>query len=188
MFTLVLATGCNARRNTVHFNPKVDETEDVVDTENNEDEESTDSESEEDTTEVETGPDFSVSSPDLEDGNLDTISNYHIIKGTTPKNTAKIKVNDYTLSRYYPGQISWSYIASTGINTLEEGENEFTIKAFDKDDNEIGSESFTITYTAPEMPELPNVGSNEWIAFIISLTISGLIFGRKKLQKIFIKK
>ena len=184
LFVLVLVTGCNARRNTVHFNPKVDETAEMdIDAGSSEDV----AEDSADETEVDMGPDFDVNSLDLEGDKMNTNVSYHVISGTTPANTAKVKVNDYTLQRYQAGQTEWSYIASTGIDTLKEGENKFKITALDAKDNEIGSKEFTITYEAPEIPELPSVGSNEWMALIISILISATYFAIRRLRKVYIK-
>ncbi len=182
LFILVIATGCNARRNTVHFDPKVDELSDSADAENGESEDSGD------VAEVNGETDFAINTPNLDDGKLDTNINYHLIKGSTPKNTNTITVNDYKLTKYYPGQIEWSYIVSTTIGTLSEGSNEYAVRAYDKDGNEIGSKDFTIAYEVAEIPGLPYVGLNSWVVFIFSLLISSLFFGFKKLRKVFIKK
>lgn len=182
LFILVIATGCNARRNTVHFDPKIDEISDSADMDSNES----------DTTvsdaKADKGPDFAINTPDLEGGKLDTNINYHLIKGSTPKNTSTITINDYRLLKYYPGQIKWSYIASTTIGSLSEGENQYAVRAFDEDGNVIGSQDFTITYETTEIPALPYVGLNSWVIFIFSLLISSLFFGFKRLRKVFIKK
>ncbi len=182
LLVLVIATGCNARRNSVHFDPKVDELSDSADIDNSESNTS-DSNSEDNK-----GPDFTINTPDLDDGKLNTNINYHLIKGSTPKNTNTITINDYRLTKYYPGQIEWSYIASTTIGTLTDGDNEYAVRAFDKDGNEIGSKDFAITYEVAEIPELPYVGLNSWVVFIFSLLVSSLFFGFKRLRKVFIKK
>lgn len=182
LFILVIATGCDSRRNTVHFDPKVDEISDLADSENGESEDS------ENAGTVSKGPEFAISTPELEDGKLSTNVNYHLIKGSTPKNTNTITVNDYRLTKYYPGQIEWSYIVSTSIGTLVEGENEYAVVAYDKDGNEIGGQNFTVAYETAEIPELPNVGLNSWLVFIFSLVVSGLFFGFRRLRKVFIKK
>lgn len=185
LLVLVIATGCNTRRNTVHFNPNVNEISDSTNAKN--------SNNNSDVKIIEVvelgkSPDFAINTPVLENGKLDTNINYHLIKGDTPKNTDKITINDYKLTKYYPGQIEWSYIISTTIGTLSEGENKYDIIAYDKDENEIGAQNFTITYEATEIPELPSVGLNSWITFILSLLISSLFFGFKRLRKVYIKK
>jgi len=67
------------------------------------------------------------------------------IKGTVPSNTAKVKVNDYTLSLYEAGDTTYRYSAKSSFGNLEIGEkNEYTVKAYDKDDKLLGSASITI--------------------------------------------
>jgi hypothetical protein len=168
LFVLVITTGCT-RKNTVHFNPKVP-------TESGEEGEV--AEAEEDL-----GPDLAVTS--FIGDKLATSVGYHVVRGTTPKNTNTIKINDYILAKYYPGQTQWSYIASTALDTLEEGENGYIITSLDKEGNEIDSKSFTINYEAPEA--LPAVGSNGWIALIISFLISIGYFVIRRLRKVYIK-
>ena len=175
LFVLIIVTGCSARKNTVHFNP--------IEA-SNETDEATDTEAEEVTdVEDDLGPDLAITS--FIGDNLDTSVGYHIIRGATPKKTSTIKINDYKLSRYYSGQTEWSYIASSTVGTLKEGENSYTVHALDAEGNEIGSKSFTINYEAPD--ELPNVGSNGWMALIISFLISIIYFATKRLRKAYIK-
>ncbi|MBN2087018.1 hypothetical protein JW758_01590 [Candidatus Peregrinibacteria bacterium] len=189
LFILVIATGCSARRNTVHFDPNVDKlsadiTEIGTEDSNNEDAiigETT-------TVEELKGPDFSIDEPILENNKLNTNTGYHVIKGKTPKNTDAITVNDYRLTKYIPGQTEWSYIASDSIGTLSEGDNQFSIRSFDKEGNEIGAREFTISYTPAEIPALPSVGLNSWLVLIYSIVFSGLYFTLKRLRKVFIKK
>ena len=168
LLVLVITTGCT-RKNTVHFNPKVP-------TETGEGTEV--AKAEEDL-----GPDLAVTS--FIGDKLETSVGYHIVRGTTPKSTNIIKINDYTLAKYYPGQTQWSYIASTALNTFEEGENGYILTAFDKEGNEIDSQSFTISYETPEA--LPAVGANGWTALIISFLISIGYFVIRRLRKVYIK-
>ena len=169
LFVLVITTGCT-RKNTVHFNPKIptdlgEETTDVA------------------KAEEDFGPELAITS--FIGDKLEINAGYQVIRGTTPKNTNTIKVNDYTLTKYYPGQTQWSYIASTALNTLEEGENGYIVTALDKEGNEIDSKSFTIAYEAPET--LPAVGASGWTYLIISLLISTGYFVIRRLRKIYIK-
>ena len=179
LFALVLITGCNARKtNTVHFNPKIDGV--TTDAEDNTAEEDTASIIEETG-----GPGLAVTS--FAGDKLDTDKNYQVIRGTTPKNTYKMKVNDYTLTKYAPGQTEWSYIASTKYGTLTAGENAYKVMSYDKDGNEIGSADFAIAYTTPPAPNLPAVGPSIWILLAISFISSGIYFGFRRLKKVFIK-
>jgi hypothetical protein len=158
LFILVIATGCGARKNTVKFNPidNVEESGEGVDIMG----------------EVDLGPDLAVTS--FIGDKMETNVGYHVIRGTTPKNTNSIKINDYKLTKYYPGQTEWSYIASASMGTLAEGDNEYIVMALDKEGAEIGSQTFTIAYEAPD--NLPSTGSNGWIYLIISFLVSSGYF------------
>ena len=125
--------------------------------------------------------DFSITTPS--NSVFDTKLGYHVIKGTSPTNTYRVKINDYVLKRYYPGQIAWSYIASAGISTLKDGENKYIATALDKDGNEIGSDEIIINYTAPSTDNLPSTGTNGLIVLLFSLMISVSYFGfRRRFQ------
>lgn len=176
LFALIMVTGCGARNKTVKFNPIDTATEEDADAN---DETNTDSSDEE----TDLGPDLAITSFIGE--TLDTTMGYHVVRGTTPKNTHTIKINDYTLSKYHAGQTDWSYIASADLGTLNEGENTYTVYALDAEDNEIGSQNFTITYNVPD--NLPSVGASGWIALIISFLISIGYFVTKGLRKAYIK-
>lgn len=172
LFVLIIVTGCGARKNTVKFNPKVT-------TEENGGDENADGEP----IPEDPGPDLSVTS--FEGENLNTSVGYHVVHGTTPKRTQTIKINDYTLSKYYPGQTQWSYIASSSMGTLDEGENKYKVTALDSEGNEIQSQNFAITYEAPD--NLPTVGNNGWVALIISFLISTVYFVIRRLRLAYIK-
>ncbi|MBU0727165.1 hypothetical protein KKA95_00605, partial [Patescibacteria group bacterium] len=118
---------------------------------------------------------------------LETTENHHVIRGLTPSNTYKLKIGDYTLQKYTPGETEWSYIASTSYGTLFEGENTYTVRAYDKEGNEIDSQNFVIAYTAPEIPNLPSVGVSTWMILIISTLISTGFFAFKRLKKVLLK-
>ncbi|MBN2307132.1 FecR domain-containing protein [Candidatus Peregrinibacteria bacterium] len=67
------------------------------------------------------------------------------IKGSVPEGTAKVVVNDYTLSAFSEGNTTFLYRASSTLGNLEIGElNTYTIKAYDPDDELLGSASMTI--------------------------------------------
>ena len=174
---LVVITGCNARKNnTIHFDPKIDGvTTDVAS-------EASDTGTTS-ITEENVGPGLAVTS--FVGDKLETDKSYQVIKGTTPKNTYKIKVNDYTLAKYSPGQTEWSYIASAKYNTLKAGENAYKAIAYDKDGNEIGSTDFNINYVTPPIPVLPAVGPSVWIVFILSFVLSGMYFGLRRFKRVY---
>ena len=178
LFALIMVTGCGARSKTVKFNPIDPATEENADTDSN-DETNTDSSDEE----TDLGPDLAITSFIGE--TLDTTVGYHVVRGTTPKNTHNIKIDDYILSKYNSGQTEWSYIASADLGTLDEGENTYTVYALDVENNEIDSQNFTITYNVPD--NLPSVGASGWIALIISFLISIGYFVINRLRKVYIK-
>ena len=67
------------------------------------------------------------------------------IKGTVPSDTAKVKVNGYTLTLYEAGDTTYRYSAKSSFGNLEIGEkNEYTVKAYDEDDKLLGSATITI--------------------------------------------
>ena len=49
------------------------------------------------------------------------------IKGTAPLEAFQIQVNDYTLSKFQPGDRKWSYFAATKFDTLKPGENTYSV-------------------------------------------------------------
>ncbi|MBU1934504.1 hypothetical protein KKF04_00450, partial [Patescibacteria group bacterium] len=178
LFILVIIAGCKLHKNTITFDPKVDESASETSLDINTE-------------------DIKLAVTSIIGSNLETDSDYHVIEGVASSNTNEIKVNDYILQRYSPGQTGWSYIASTDLDTLAEGENKYAVRAYDEDGNEIGAQDFTITYTPVKVVEntedtekdqnLPSVGISGWITFIISLVISIGYFAFRRLKKIFIR-
>lgn len=86
-----------------------------------------------------------------------TVSTYNgATSSTVDKDTVTVKgevsgaktvvVNGYTLSKFSPGDTSWSYIASESLGNLEPGENSFSVYATDADGNKSEVTEFTITY------------------------------------------
>lgn len=65
------------------------------------------------------------------------------ITGTAPSGTTGIIVNDYRLQFYQPGQATWTYLASTRLGNVQEGENIFTVTAI----NDAGMKSEPVTLT-----------------------------------------
>ncbi|MBN2096638.1 hypothetical protein JW752_04580 [Candidatus Peregrinibacteria bacterium] len=105
---------------------------------------------------------------------LETDKGYHFIEGTTPATTEKIVVNGYTLNKYKPGSTKWSYIAAVALGTLKQGENNYTVRAFDAESNELGSETFSIMYSGIEAGKLVPTGNG--LGFTLILTAMG-VFG-----------
>jgi hypothetical protein len=187
LFTLLLNTGCKSRDNTIRFNPKIDGvTTETAGTDEVSDDGDTASDDNADKTIVAAADDNTeLAVTSFEGDKLDTNVGYHVVRGTTPKNTQSIKINDYTLIRYIPGQTQWNYIASAMAGTMTKGENKYTVTSFDALNNQIGSKDFTILYNEPE--SLPAVGANGWFIFGISILISASYFMIRRLRKIFAK-
>lgn len=178
LFVLIIVSGCGPRNRTVKFNTIDSATEESTDTDSN-------NEINNDSSEEEADIDKDLAVTSFIGDSLDTSVGYHVIRGTTPKNTDVIKINDYALSKYESGETEWSYIASTDLGTLSEGENSYSVHALDTEGNEIGSQDFTINYNVPD--NLPSVGANEWVTLIISFIISIGYLLTNRLRKVFIR-
>jgi hypothetical protein len=106
---------------------------------------------------------------------------YQLIEGTTPANTAKVLVNDFPLSKYKAGETKWSYIAAVSLGNLKTGDNNFTVKAVDANDTELGSKTFTITYKGLETAKLASTGpDNMMLAGLITFMVMGLLSLRRR--------
>jgi len=116
------------------------------------------------------GFEFAVTS--LEKNVAESDKGYHLIQGTTPKNTARIVVNSYPLNKYKPGNTEWSYIAAVSLGTLKKGDNHYSIRAFDTKGKVIGSESFTIVYKGIYNGALVDTGNSLTVSLMV--TILGL--------------
>ena len=117
----------------------------------------------------------------LQNDRLETNKSYEVISGKTPQGTHKIKVNDYTLQRYRPGQTQWTYLAATRFGTLKEGNNIYTVFALDREGKEIGQTSFTIAYTPVVVPALPKSGNPLMLSLVITSLFS---FGWYSLKRV----
>jgi len=201
LISLVVIAGCNTSKKTVtRFSSDSDETGDngttttittldndtetetaaaieIPDTDEEETNEEEDSESEDDAV-------FAVTVPSGDSVVSD--KGYHLIQGTTPKNTDKILVNGNAVTKYKAGSTQWNYIAAASLGTLKKGQNNYTVKALDEDGDELGSKSFTIVYKGIENGALANTG-NSSILFSIVLALVGylaLSFRRPALTRI----
>ncbi|MBI5412307.1 hypothetical protein HZA43_04005 [Candidatus Peregrinibacteria bacterium] len=118
----------------------------------------------------------------FKDNQLTTDKAYNAISGKAPKRTYKIKVNNYTLTRFRPGAAHWSYLAAASVNTLKKGENKYAVAAMDQEGNIIDELSFTINYEpALASKALPAVGANLWISLLFAELLSIMYFGIKSL-------
>ncbi len=124
------------------------------------------------------GPDLAFTG--IDGDKMETNVGYHVIRGTAPRATSKVMVNDYTLKKYLPGQTSWSYITSESLGTLQEGKNKYVVKAIDAEGNTIQSETLKITYTKTSAPELPDVGTPLAANLLISLAGASIYAIKRK--------
>ncbi len=189
LISLTIIAGCNSTRKKVtHFssqkgesvieNAEEDDAKTTITTLNNG--EKAELEPIEIPASNEEGVELSVTS--MEKNSIESDKGYHLIQGTTPKNTTKIVVNEYPLNKYEAGETEWSYIAAVSLGTLEKGENHYTIRAIDAEGNEIASENFSILYNGIDSGALVPAGSNLNLVFI--LTVIG-IFGFYSFRKRF---
>lgn len=70
-----------------------------------------------------------ISSPAGDGATYRTAKEEIEIRGTAPRGTAGIIVNDYRLQLFQTGDTEWSYLASTRLNNFVKGENIFRIVA-----------------------------------------------------------
>ena len=129
------------------------------------------------------GEDVEFAVTSMEESVMETDKGYHFIEGTTPSSTVKIAVNGYELNKYKPGNTKWNYIAAVALGTLRQGENNYTIQAFDANGDEIDSENFSIVYSGIEAGKLVPTGNGLTLTLI--LTIIGT-FGFYAIRKRFV--
>ena len=175
VLAVVLIAGCNARRDNAEF--ETGDTTTVITPLDGEDAETIDALADDG---EEASGELTVTAP--EDGSLTTNVGYYLVKGTAPTNAHSIIVNGYTLQKYRPGQTEWRYIASMGIGTLQEGGNDYTVRALDKAGDEIADATFSIAYEPAAVPNLPDTGSSLWIAVLAALTGAFAWLGLKRVS------
>lgn len=115
----------------------------------------------------------------MKEGVLKTDLSYNLITGKVPQGTNVVKVNDYTLQRFEPGDKIFSYIVSTDIGNLKEGVNNFEFSALDADGQVIDSRTLEIDYqstVAARPTALTQVGMNSSFIVVLSLALSTLYF------------
>lgn len=202
LFGLALISGCGNHQNTVRYNgdnssatsdktgvdekasPEADKAAndgetDTAATTTDQKEEKTKSPSAQTAPAVPTGKLAVTSFPGAY---LKTKFSFNVVKGTVPSNTHNIKINNYQLSKYLPGQTRWDYIAATRFATLNSGLNTYVVKSYDAKGDENGSLIFSIYYDAPVVKAaLPSVGSSLWVTLLTTLTATFLyaILNRK---------
>lgn len=98
------------------------------------------------------------------------------VKASVPASTAKVVVNGYTLSQYQAGGTSATYRVRKVNGNVKEGENTYTVTAYDKDGAKLGSDALTVTIkadaTSGATPEPPasTVGTSDAPSFIYPVT------------------
>ncbi|MCH7472380.1 hypothetical protein IIA79_05455 [bacterium] len=168
LLMLVLVSGCGARQNTVRFDDDGNSEGETVSTEDAE-------ESEGKMAKDSIQPKGKLAVTSFDGAFFKSNLSYNVVRGTVPTNTQTIKVNDYKLQKYFPGQTQWSYIAATRFGTLKDGLNNYVIKTFDRSGEQNGSIMFSIDYEAPVIPsQLPGVGASHWLALLASMIIGGM--------------
>ena len=110
--------------------------------------------------------------------NYTTGSNWNVIRGTASKETAAIEINGYRLQKFIAGSQNWNYIAAVKMQTLNEGENEYVIKAFDAEENVIDEMTYHINYQNGHA--LPNVGTSLNIILLLTFIFTLNFFIRRK--------
>ncbi len=88
------------------------------------------------------------SDPGLNDDVITLEETTQVLTGTVSKDTHAVIVNDYRLSRYVPGETSFTYTANVDFANLEAGENKYEAYALDKAGNK--SAVGIITLILPE--------------------------------------
>lgn len=78
-----------------------------------------------------------------------------IIEGTAPAEAEFITVNNYTLTKYLPGDRKWSYFAAKKFGTLVPGENTYTVVATTRDGRSSPVTTLTVNYEGTNDPQVP---------------------------------
>ncbi|PIR51918.1 hypothetical protein COU77_03315, partial [Candidatus Peregrinibacteria bacterium CG10_big_fil_rev_8_21_14_0_10_49_16] len=81
------------------------------------------------------------------------------IRGKAVKGTVGIRINEYRLQLFQPGDTIWSYLASTKLGNMKEGTNVYKVTALDESGNESVPAYITIVLGEGEegVLEQPNV-------------------------------
>jgi len=76
------------------------------------------------------------------------------IQGTVPVSTYQVVINNYTLTRYTPGDKKWTYVASKKFGTLLPGKNVYKVYALMRDGRKTPTAELEIFYegVAPVSP------------------------------------
>ena len=69
-----------------------------------------------------------------------------LIEGTTDVTTDSLWINDYRLQLYTAGKVTWNYIASAGLNTLQPGKNVYRIVSRNQKGEILDHMEYTTTY------------------------------------------
>ena len=72
------------------------------------------------------------------------------ISGSVPAKTAKVVVNNYTLTLFEAGDTTFNYKATTTIGNLKVGKNTYSVKAYDSADKLLGQDSIILELESSE--------------------------------------
>lgn len=116
------------------------------------------------TTETNTLGDTSVESPKVitptEGSTIPATKDRITIEGSTAIGTYQIEVNDYTLTKFQPGDRKWSYFASAQFGTLKPGENIYKIVAITHEGKRSVPTILKINYEKPAIQNTPSTTTN----------------------------
>lgn len=76
-----------------------------------------------------------------------------IIEGTAPAEAEFVTVNNYTLTKYIPGDRKWSYFAAKKFGTLVPGENTYTVVATTRDGRSSPITVLKVNYEGTNEPQ-----------------------------------
>jgi hypothetical protein len=108
--------------------------------------------------------DPSVASPQIisptEGSSIPATEDRITIEGSAPTGTYQIEVNDYTLTKFQPGDRKWSYFASAQFGTLKPGENIYKIVAVTHEGKRSLPAVLRVNYEKKPEPNNPNATSS----------------------------
>ncbi len=73
----------------------------------------------------------------------------------------KVVVNDYTLTKFNPGDTTWTYFANAQYNLMSEGENTYTVYAVDENGTRSDILTVKVLYTPNSAPATESAEDDE---------------------------
>ncbi len=83
------------------------------------------------------------------------------ISGLVPGGTVKVTVDDYTLQKFESGNTTFAYTAAEAYENLDEGENTYSVQAYNADDDLISEAVITVVYTPEKSSESEDASSED---------------------------